>query len=343
MNKRYNRLRLILALAAVAAVSQHESIAGVTSDPRPSGREIRKEIVVDAPVADVWSAWTTVEGLTSFFAPRARMELRVGGPFEILFDSTAPAGLQGSEGCVVLGFEPGKLLSFSWNAPPKFPNVRKERTRVDLHFEAVDASRTKVTLVETGWGEGDEWDQVYQYFNVAWGYVMGAFKERFAASQNKGGEKTMEPRLVQVKPFSVAGISVRTSNRDEGDPDRAKLGIFWGRFFSEEIASKVPNSAPDAPIYGVYSAYESDVNGYYTTTAGVRLQPGTEVKGELTVVEIKGGDYLVFELEGPMLAAWEKVWSYFEGSSEYVRAYTTDFEEYRGEEQVAIHIAVRKR
>jgi len=278
------------------------------------------------------------------------MELRVGGPFEILFDSTAPAGSQGSEGCVVLGFEPEKLLSFSWNAPPKFPNVRKLRTRVDLHFTPVDASHTKVTLVSTGWGEGEEWEKVYEYFTVAWGYVMGALKERFTAKEeasNMDDMILMEPRFEQVKPFTVAGISVRTSNRDEADSTRAKLGIFWSDFVTDKIEAKVrklAKSPPDAKSYGVYSAYESDVNGPYTVTAGVRIPEGLHLRDEFTVVKIEGGEYMVFESKGyPMYNAWEAVWRYFAGSSEYVRAYTTDFEEYYGEDHVAIHIAVKRK
>jgi hypothetical protein len=42
-------------------------------------RAIVKSIEVAAPVAEVWKAWTTSQGLTSFFAPMANVDLQMGG------------------------------------------------------------------------------------------------------------------------------------------------------------------------------------------------------------------------------------------------------------------------
>ena len=38
---------------------------------QPFAPEITVTQVIDAPVADVWKAWTTAEGIESFFASRA--------------------------------------------------------------------------------------------------------------------------------------------------------------------------------------------------------------------------------------------------------------------------------
>jgi uncharacterized protein YndB with AHSA1/START domain len=40
---------------------------------------IVSEGVVSAPVSEVWKAWTTSEGLKSWLAPHADIELRIGG------------------------------------------------------------------------------------------------------------------------------------------------------------------------------------------------------------------------------------------------------------------------
>jgi uncharacterized protein YndB with AHSA1/START domain len=44
-------------------------------------RAIDKSIDVPASLDRVWDAWTTREGITSFFAPDARIEPRPGGAF----------------------------------------------------------------------------------------------------------------------------------------------------------------------------------------------------------------------------------------------------------------------
>ena len=48
------------------------------------------------------------------------MDLRIGGPFELYFGGPdVPHDQRGSNGCQVLTYVPGEMLSFTWNAPPK--------------------------------------------------------------------------------------------------------------------------------------------------------------------------------------------------------------------------------
>jgi len=140
-----------------------------------TARAIVREAEVPVPRAEAWRAWTTEAGLKSFFAERVRLELRPGGPFEILFGEDGPEGERGAEGCTVLAFEPECLLAVSWNAPPQFPQARQQRTQVILHFEETATGGTRVRLVNHGYGEGEEWDAVFAYFEGAWTYVMANF------------------------------------------------------------------------------------------------------------------------------------------------------------------------
>lgn len=144
-------------------------------------RVIRKEIIVGASPNTVWNAWTTEEGVESFFAPACQVELRVDGPYEILFDPQAEPGQRGAEGTRVLAFQPAKMLAFTWNAPPHLPEVRKQLTHVQVWLEGVEGGRTRVTLLHRGWGEDGEWEQAYEYFSRAWGkVVLPRLRYRFA-------------------------------------------------------------------------------------------------------------------------------------------------------------------
>ncbi len=137
-------------------------------------RIIEKSRVGPCTLDTVWWKWTTHEGLLTFFGEDNSMELRVGGPFEIYFSKDAPTGLRGSEGCKVLSYLPKQMLSFSWNAPPKFPEIRngEYHTLVVVTFKAVKGNRTEVTIHHLGWLKGAEWDQVYAYFDKAWVMVL---------------------------------------------------------------------------------------------------------------------------------------------------------------------------
>lgn len=143
-------------------------------------RVIYGEVVVPASVTEVWQAWTTEEGAESFFAPVCRIDLRPGGAYEMLFDLEAEPGSQGGEGMVIMAVQPPRMLSFTWNAPPKLPEVRGQRTHVVVRLSETETGTTRVTVHHDGWGEGGEWDEAFAYFSRAWtGVVLPRLKHRF--------------------------------------------------------------------------------------------------------------------------------------------------------------------
>ena len=132
-------------------------------------RAIDKEVVVNATLDQAWDAWTTRDGIVSFFAPDAQVEPRVGGAFHIHMDPGGAPGMKGADDMRFMALQPKKMLSFDWNAPPHLAEARTQRTFVVVRFAAVDDKTTRVTLHHTGWGEGGQWDQAYLYFDRAWG------------------------------------------------------------------------------------------------------------------------------------------------------------------------------
>jgi len=141
------------------------------------------ESVINAMPADVWAMWTTSEGMKRLVAD-ARIELRPGGAFELIFGKEAPEGKRGSEGCTVLSYEPGSMLSFSWNAPPQFAYAREKHTWVVVRIEAHGAHGSKVTLKHYGFTEqaadgpehAEEWKKTRAYFAAAWPKLTGGMK-----------------------------------------------------------------------------------------------------------------------------------------------------------------------
>jgi uncharacterized protein YndB with AHSA1/START domain len=109
-------------------------------------KKLIKEVVVDASVAIVWKKWTTTEGITSFFAPQADIELVIGGKFELYFMLDNPTGEQGSEDCKILSFLPEMMLSFSWNAPPQFPNSAQTKALVCVGIYRVNKKSNPIKI-----------------------------------------------------------------------------------------------------------------------------------------------------------------------------------------------------
>ena len=143
-------------------------------------RAIQKEAVVGAPIAEVWKAWTTNEGIQSFFAPEAFVDPRPDGRFFIHFNPYAAAGSKGADDMRVLAVQAPRMLSFTWNAPPYYPEARGQRTVVIVRLEPEGDAKTRVRLAHLGWGTGGQWDDTFAYFDKAWGVVLGNLTKRFA-------------------------------------------------------------------------------------------------------------------------------------------------------------------
>ena len=145
---------------------------GTAMSAAAGDRVLRAEMVIAAPVEDVWKAWASEEGVKTFFAPGAHIEPRVDGAYEIFFNPAGEPGQRGAEGMRVLAFEPPRRLAFTWNAPPTLPAIRGQRTMVVVELAPETPARTRLRFTQLGWGEGADWDKAYEYFDHAWGAVV---------------------------------------------------------------------------------------------------------------------------------------------------------------------------
>ena len=78
-------MKVLAALVLVACIGVADA----------AERSIDKSVVVPATLDQTWDAWTTREGITSFFAPDAKIEPKVGGAFHIYINPLAEPGIEG--------------------------------------------------------------------------------------------------------------------------------------------------------------------------------------------------------------------------------------------------------
>lgn len=165
-------MRILSAAAALALTVGAADAAGY--------RSIVGEVTVPTDAVSAWRLWTTDEGFKSFFpggaALETNIELRPGGPFEVFMIPGAPEGARGCDGCTILGYEEGRMISFTWTNRPDMA-VRPHRTHVVVSFDPVSEHSTRVTLVADGWGAGPDWDAAYAYFSKAWVGVLQSYRK----------------------------------------------------------------------------------------------------------------------------------------------------------------------
>jgi predicted transcriptional regulator YdeE len=160
----------------------------------------------------------------------------------------------------------------------------------------------------------------------------------------------MNPRAVEQEGFTVVGITVRTSNREQMTAARP-IGTLWERLFKEGVLAAIPNKA-DGNIVAVYSEYASDKDGEYTYLLGARVKKVESVPAGMTVEKVPAGRYALFtsergKVEKVVVEMWRRVWETPKDALGGDRTYRADFEVYDQRAQnpadavVDLYVAVR--
>jgi predicted transcriptional regulator YdeE len=131
---------------------------------------------------------------------------------------------------------------------------------------------------------------------------------------------------VKLEPIHMIGIPVRTSNATQHITN--DISTLWGRFWQEDILSKIPNKMSD-DIYAVYTEYEGDAAAPYTTVIGCRVSSLDTIPEGMKGVTIEGGDYAKIHVSGKLSdgvvqQGWASVWK-----ANLDRKYQADFEWYK--------------
>ena len=137
-------------------------------------KALRFEVTVPASIDDVWAAFTTAEGLSSWLWRDVRVDARPGGDWLALFPQTTGGG-------TIVSITPKRQIVMSAMAPDRFPAVREARTRATFEFASLSPTSTKVTLVQTGWQTGPEWDAAYDYLAGGNAELLAALHKRFVS------------------------------------------------------------------------------------------------------------------------------------------------------------------
>ncbi len=188
-----------------------EGRSAARGDARTTERILRKEIVVNGPIDEVWHCWTTNEGIASFFSPESNIKLDINGPYELFMRMSEPdkQGNRGSEGCKVLSYIPNEMLAFEWNFPPAVEKLRYSgaKTQVVLQFKSQNDGRVRVRFAQLGWQEGEDWDKGYSYFDQAWDKVM----ERFAARMANQADVTRQATIPESKRWQDGNVAITST------------------------------------------------------------------------------------------------------------------------------------
>ncbi len=133
---------------------------------------ITRTLDLPHPHEKVWSAISTLEGITSWFGQRAEGEMTPGQDVHMHWDSFDESGT-----LEIKVSDPMSTFAFCWGingAPAEDPR----RTYVEFVLVPTD-SGTRLTLTESGFAQlPDEWlEQSYQGNGFGWAAELGELVE----------------------------------------------------------------------------------------------------------------------------------------------------------------------
>lgn len=170
--------------AAMAVESSWRDFKDVANSSfvEPGGaRAIQLSVDVPAPPREVFAAFTTSEGFSSWATPVAHVDLRIGGFIEASYDPNSRIGDPGNIRNEIVAYIPDRLLVIrNVQAPPGFADPELfRRTATVIEFAPRDTSHTHVVLTNAGYGTGKQWDTLYRHFEWGDAYTLAELKSRF--------------------------------------------------------------------------------------------------------------------------------------------------------------------
>lgn len=155
----------ILVVPLTFAQDDDSAISSEVSRTNAGEYILEQRVVINAPVSDVWDAYTTDEGWMAWAAPRAQVDLRVGGT--ILTAYTGEIGGPQTNTLRIINYVPNELLTLRADVSQNWPEVMQqdgENLSNVILFDEVEPGKTQITSYGMGYGDSPEYDQLMQFF-----------------------------------------------------------------------------------------------------------------------------------------------------------------------------------
>jgi len=141
----------------------------------------------------------------------------------------------------------------------------------------------------------------------------------------------MKKTIITIPERKLVGLALRTNNKDESNPEKAKIMPLIQKYMQEDIVNKIKNRKNIGEMHCVYTDYETNENGEYTYLVGEEVKNfGQDSFKEVIIPAQK---YCKFTTEYGVIPkividAWIKIWQMSDEEFGGKRTYIADFEVY---------------
>jgi predicted transcriptional regulator YdeE len=143
----------------------------------------------------------------------------------------------------------------------------------------------------------------------------------------------MKKELTNKSAIKLVGLTARTNNKNEMNPQTAKIGELMGCYWNQNIAAQISDRKNPGVMLAVYTEYDSNEHGDYTYFLGEEVNSFENIPSGLQTLIISPTKYQKFttssgKMPGIVINAWQQIWKMSENDFGGKRAYIADFEIY---------------
>lgn len=149
---------------------------------------LRQEVALDTDLASAWALWTTADGVRSWIAPMAEVDLRPGGSIRTHYDASAAIGDPGTIETRIVNYVPMHLLTLQADLGPVQADWLTDTIRAEagnlynvVQFEPVGERRTRIVSWGIGYRDDEEWKPMIDFFTRANRWTFGELEKAVAA------------------------------------------------------------------------------------------------------------------------------------------------------------------
>ena len=143
----------------------------------------------------------------------------------------------------------------------------------------------------------------------------------------------MKKEFIHQNEIKIIGLTTRTNNQNEMNPETGKIGGMVGDFFENQWATKIPHRKAPGVTLCVYTEYDSDEHDDYTYFIGEEVNNFDQIPEGMKTLVIPASDYQKFttpsgKMPSVVIQAWQAIWKMTPQNLDGKRAYQADFEVY---------------
>ena len=163
---------LAFGVAACDSEEQETSTAEPVADAisqvlRAGANELilKQEVSFAAPIEDVWRAYSTAEGWTAWAAPKAEIDLRIGGTIRTAYQGEI--GSSSTNTLHIVNYVPERLLTLRAEPSPTWPEVmQKDADKLSnvILFDEIEDGVTRIQSFGIGYSDAPEYEQLMGFF-----------------------------------------------------------------------------------------------------------------------------------------------------------------------------------